>query len=237
MSKLYSLHSVTPDTGGIFTALENYDVPWAEDIDGSLLDLEYYGNISGDKAISPLVYKNLYCGKLTESKQQLIAGLIFKLYGANWAKEWATLSEQYDPIANYDMTEILSNDITRDTYGKSHTRTDNLTHRKTGTETQAPGVTVTTDESVYGFNSSSASPANHKTEVSSGNDTLTHNTTDSDTGTVTDADSGSDSRTRSYTLTRQGNIGVTSSQQLLQSERDLWMWNFMLDVVYPADFN
>lgn len=34
-------------------------------------------------------------------------------------------------------------------------------------------------------------------------------------------------------LTRSGNIGVTSSQQLLQSERDLWVWNFFRDVVFP----
>lgn len=34
-------------------------------------------------------------------------------------------------------------------------------------------------------------------------------------------------------LTRSGNIGVTSSQQLLQSERELWIWNFFRDVVFP----
>ena len=54
------------------------------------------------------------------------------------------------------------------------------------------------------------------------------------TGTVRHADSGSDTQTRNYTLTRKGNIGVTSSQQLLESERSLWMWSFFEDVVFPG---
>ena len=70
---------------------------------------------------------------------------------------------------------------------------------------------------------------------------MTYNTSETDggtstlhnTGTVTDADTGTDTNTRNYTLTRKGNIGVTTSQQLLQSERDLWKWVFFDDVVYP----
>ena len=34
-------------------------------------------------------------------------------------------------------------------------------------------------------------------------------------------------------LTRSGNIGVTTSQQMIQSERELYIWNFFLDVVFP----
>ena len=35
------------------------------------------------------------------------------------------------------------------------------------------------------------------------------------------------------TLTRHGNIGVTTSQQMIQSERELWFWNFIQDRVFP----
>lgn len=34
-------------------------------------------------------------------------------------------------------------------------------------------------------------------------------------------------------LTRSGNIGVTTSQQMITSERELWLWNFFQDVVFP----
>ena len=34
-------------------------------------------------------------------------------------------------------------------------------------------------------------------------------------------------------LTRSGNIGVTTSQQMIESERQLWLWNFFYKVVFP----
>lgn len=246
---VYRLQDVTPNTGGIFTSLQTLDVPWKESNIAALLDLEYYGNISGDKIVSPLVRKKLSDGELSAADQLTIATAIFAIYGENWAKEWATLSKIYDPIANYDMEEKLTNDITQTAYGKTHTRTDNtteqrtdnLTHGKTGTETQAPQVTKQTHDSTHGFNSNVGVPTDDRTEQTSGTDTMTYNTSETDggtstlhnTGSVTGADTGTDTNTRNYTLTRKGNIGVTTSQQLLQSERDLWKWVFFDDVVYP----
>lgn len=229
-----SLYEVTPEAGGIFSALDSFAVPWKDDIDPDLLDLQYYGNVSGEKTISPLVYKNLDdSGKLSESKQTLIASMIFKLYGANWIKEWATLSKQYDPIANYDMTEIMEDDETVIEYGKTEDTTTGNTHTKTGTETDTPDVTITTDDSIYGFNSSSASHSNKRVEDPNGTNETEYDLSETDNGSVGLEQGGSDTHTRNYTLTRKGNIGVTTSQQLLQAERDLWMWNYFNDVVFP----
>ena len=44
---------------------------------------------------------------------------------------------------------------------------------------------------------------------------------------------GSDTSTRNYTLERSGNIGVTTSQQMIESERELWLWNFFYKIVFP----
>ena len=41
-----------------------------------------------------------------------------------------------------------------------------------------------------------------------------------------------DKTTYNSTLTRSGNIGVTTSQQMIESERNLWLWNFFQDVVF-----
>ena len=234
MNDYISLQSVTPDDGGIFTALNTLSVPWKNTVSPELIDLQYYGNVSGEKIISPLVYKQLNSdGKLTAAKQGLIASMIFSMFGTNWTKEWETLSMEYDPIANYDMTEVMTDDETVTEYGKTNTRTNDLTHAKTGTETDAPSVSVTTNDTVHGFNSSNAVPTDGRSQSTSGSDITTFDTSDTDTGTVTDVGSGSDTSTRNYELTRKGNIGVTSSQQLLQSERDLWVWNYFLDVVFP----
>ena len=71
------------------------------------------------------------------------------------------------------------------------------------------------------------------TNAKTGTVQLTHNTTDSDTGTQNTVSGGSDTSTRNYTLRRSGNIGVTTSQQMIQAERDLWLWNFFHSVVFP----
>lgn len=219
-----TLIEVFPDWltgGGIFDALDSLEVPWAESDISALLDTEYYGNVSGDKLISPLVQKILTNGTLSESDITLLANTIVALNGVNWAKEWATLSAQYDPIENYSMLEVMTNDETVTEYGKTHTRTDNTTQEET------PDITVENDNAVYGFNSSQAVPTGEQSQGTSGTNTITN------TGTVTDADSGEDTHTRNYRLTRTGNIGVTTSQQMLESERKLWLWNFFREIVFP----
>lgn len=310
---LKKLNEAFPDwlTGsGIFAALQSFAVPWQSDNIADLLDMEYFGNVSGGKRTSPLIRAMLGTEEeLTDSQRTQLAGIIFRINGVNWSKLWDTLSFQYDPISNYDMTETMTDDETVSEYGKSTThtnnltdtrtdnltytkdgtetetkdltdqRTDNLTHTKEGTETQTPlttetttpNLTTTKDDGVFGFNSGSASGANtsetnatgtntvSKTgtdtmtydleEKNTGTETTKHTGTDdieydieekntgtqttTKTGTLTDADTGSDTTTRNYTLTRSGNIGVTTSQQMIESERNLWKWNFFRDVVFP----
>ena len=300
MTKRQTINETIPNWligSGIFNALNDFDVPWRVSDIANELDMEYHGNISGDKFISPLVSKMKSGDTLTTAEMKTLAGVIYHMYIDNWRREWDTLDMLYNPIENYNMVEKMSNDITTDAYGRTHTRTDNTTHIKTGTETDTknltdrntpnvteittpnltktttpnltetttPNVTDTSNSSVYAFNSSSPSPTGTSstsqtgtntvtntgsttdtetgsntvtrsgtdTTTHTGSDTLTHNTSDRNTGTVTDADSGTDTHTRNYHLTRSGNIGVTTSQQMIQSERDLYMWNIFYRVVFP----
>ena len=235
--------------GGIFSTLQTFPVPWKNENISGALDLEYHGNVSGDKIISPLVEKIKTGDTLTETEKTLLATSILAVCGVNWGKQWETMSFKYDPIENYSMQEKMTDDKTVDEYGKTRTRTDNLQHTKTGTEqdtpnlkdTTTPNLTTTDENVVHGFNSTNAVPSDEQTKratgtsetTRTGTDTRTYNTTDADTGTQTDNDGGSDIRTRNYTLTRSGNIGVTTSQQMIESERALWMWNFFQNVVFP----
>ena len=235
--------------GGIFSTLQTFPVPWQDEDISLALDMEYHGNVSGEKIITPLIEKIRSGEVLTDAEKTLVATSILAVCGANWGKQWETMSFEYDPIENYSMREQMTNDRTVDEYGRTRTRTDNLQHKKTGTEQDVPNLTDTTtpdltstdENSVYGFNSSDPVPSDEQTKratgtntnTRTGTDTWTYNTTDSDTGTQTDNDGGSDTRTRNYTLTRSGNIGVTTSQQMIESERALWIWNFFRNVVFP----
>ena len=258
------LNDVFPDAlsgSGIFNALQEFDVPWQVENISASLDLEYHGNISGDKYISPLIRRVKENYALSDTEIEKLAGVIYNMYNVNWKKQWDTLFLEFNPIENYSMVEKMIDDTTVTNYGRTDTKTNNLTHSKTGTETQTPNLdtkktgTETTSPNLtnsgsnsrYGFNSSNAVPADASTNTTtgtdtvtyntnvknSGTDTLTHNTQDRDTGTQTDALSGSDSNVHNYTLTRAGNIGVTTSQQMIESSRSLYMWNFFYTVVFP----
>lgn len=58
-----------------------------------------------------------------------------------------------------------------------------------------------------------------------------------DSGTITNEEESSDKTSGSgtRTLTRSGNIGVTTSQQMLESERELWVWKFFDQVFRDVD--
>lgn len=286
------LNELFPDWAagkGIFSALQNKGVPWESENISNLLDMEFHGNIAGEKLVSPLMRKLSVNGELSESSVDKTANLIISLYGRNWGKLWDTLSFDYDPIENYRMEEEMSDDETVTKYGRETTTERDNTHGKEGGETLTrdmsqtvkgdittdnkivvdaeTGLTVDTTESndgknaVYGFNSSDPSPAGtqeqdatgKRTENGTTDETRTENgtrdetRTQSDTGTdkttydVTETDlesgsvkeGGSDTQTRNYKLTRSGNIGVTTSQQMIESERNLWFWNFFIDTVFP----
>ena len=100
---------------------------------------------------------------------------------------------------------------------------------------------------------SSSSGANTGTESGSHSNTITRSATDEDTDTDTNSqsssDNGSDSRSStesrsetvagvtagSHTLTRSGNIGVTTSQQMLQAELDLRVYDFYESIFADVD--
>ena len=184
----------------------------------------------------------------TEAKAGITAWS--KIMLENWTKMWEALQTEYAPLENYSMTETMTDDETVTKYGKSTERTDDLTHAKTGTETTTPDLTEeetpdetnTTDSGIFGFNSSTAVSDSTATETRTGTNTRTttgtteteYDTTDTDSGTQTIAESGSDTQTRNYTLTRAGNIGVTTSQQMLESEMILrCKWN-MYEIIACA---
>lgn len=155
-----------------------------------------------------------------------------------------------DTTITFGKTNTLTRNTTdTETPNTTETRTDNLSHGKTGTETRTPLTTNTTDNGITGFNSTDDVHTGTTTVSASGTDTMTYNTTDADTGTVTtgvtgtvtttgtgtltNADSGTEKHEHGYNLTRSGNIGVTTSQQMTESEIALWRWNFFNDVVFP----
>lgn len=133
--KLSDVYNDWSENGGIFRDLDSFPVPWKEYCDSIYLDIEYYGNISGNKVVSPLIEKMLTSDGLTDKLRHNIAGLIFYKFNLKWSGKWKTMFLEYNPIENYNRVEnytktgegtnnsINTPDITEDettSYGKKN---------------------------------------------------------------------------------------------------------------------
>ena len=205
--KLKDLYDLTD---AVFTDLQSLDVPWKNKNIAQKLDIAYMGNQSGNKWASPLLEQFIDDnGEISAQDRATIASVIFALNNENWTKLYATLSFEYDPIENYSMVEQMTNDSTVTQYGRTETRTDNLTHAKRGTEQTAYNSTDTRTDNL--------------THTKAGSETLTHNTTDTRTDNLTHTKAGSETLTHNTTDTRTDNLTHTKagSETVTREDNDV----------------
>lgn len=164
-----------------------------------------------------------------------------------WSNKWdwtfnkwiKALEFKYDPLYNYDRyeeweeTEAIDETIKekeKEEITEKDKEVSNGTAKRTDTGTS--GTDTQTEDKVSAFNSSAYEPNNQQTGSS---DTTTHTQSDeTNTNNVTsDRDSNRDNtkdtnrdhdRTNKRKGRLYGNIGVTTSQQMLQSELELAYW-------------
>lgn len=233
---------------GLFSFLAaQTTMPWAnaENVDNSVLDIAYFGNHSGGKFCAPLVKLLINDdGVVPDAARITIAKILISKYLTNWNNLWETNVAVYSPIHNYDMYEerdlATTDDNVETTDGElSRTGTEGLTHGMV--ETTQHGRTEDNVNYKYGLNTTvyqqNRSDENVSTEggttttTDSGTDTTTRNLVDSTDQTVTEDNEG----TEHEETHRYGNIGVTTTQKLLQEERNLWLWNFFDEVFNDLD--
>lgn len=142
------------------------------------------------------------------------------LHGPDFSKAYAAWSENYNPLQNYDSKETnvyINND---------GTETNTINHGKintvaAGTGTNAPTTSnyVTTDDSTTARLESQSTQAGTTTDTESGSTTNTK--THTPTTLTIDSTEYQGDYVRGEIKEKAGNIGVTTSQQMLQSELDL----------------
>lgn len=108
---------------------------------------------------------------------------------------------------------------------------DNQNGTNGGTEhTADSGKDTTTTDVTHG-----GSDTQNNTVTTGGTDKLTGKTTLSGNDTVTENSTSNGTSTNDRNLTRSGNIGITTSQQMLESELQLRQWNFFNSVFADVD--
>lgn len=139
-----------------------------------------------------------------------------------WNELYDTTQYEYNPIWNKDGT--VTETETRNLAGTDHT-TDNTDRIDNLQDKETRDLDDETRESVYGFNSSSEAPASKVAADYNGTDTYDH-TGRQDVDRTFDKKT-TDTGTVKHERTEQGNIGVTSTQSLIQEQREVVKLNLM----------
>lgn len=161
-----------------------------------------------------------------------------------WSQKWyrtidkwvKALAIDYNPLENYDRMEQWTDTTDGSTSGRrdnGNTRTLNYTDALTldHDETRTLDTTNTSTHDVSAYDSSSYQPADKTVTEDDGTDTMTFSGTDSTlhSGTITDSfGEGTSSKNNEKVIHNgriHGNVGVTTSQQMLESELSLAEWN------------
>lgn len=177
------------------------------------------------------------------------------------------LSLEYDPISNYDkistITNVLGNTRTEDSYAEKKIDTTNINGERTSSTTNNYGQKITDNENeqaktetlnkVSGYNSNelNASDGSETTSQATASHIKEHESTDTqdvtnnsytDTTNMTENARTdihtTDEVTNTTTEHTSGNVGVTTSQQMIQSDIDLWskinFYKYMFDIITSA---
>ncbi len=137
-------------------------------------------------------------------------------YQINWKKLYDTTVLEYNPIENYDRKEDWT-DI--DVGNESNFRSNDINNTVGNVITESGSIT----EQNAAFNDGLK---DHSKNIT------TNNTTNNETGYTQENGHDSSQKNLMHTKTGRahGNIGVTTSQQMIQSERDLVVFN-LYDVI------
>ena len=151
------------------------------------------------------------------------------MWSGKWQRtfeKWTeALTIEYNPLENYDRKEDWSDTLNKGV--KTSARRDSGNTRTfDNSDTTTPGTTITEETKVSAYDASTYQPKQEVITTPSGSgDVLAHS------GTIKDeyGEGSSGSETENSKTVRDGrihgNIGVTTSQQMLEAELKIAEWN------------
>lgn len=137
-----------------------------------------------------------------------------------WEKLFATENLDYNPIWNVDATIEEHETIERE---KVNTLDRSVSGSENNSETMQDNLDGTTTQSVAGYNSSDWQQ-HDKTDVDNGRH-MTDTQANTSTGREEAEDTENEDHTRDLETRRTGNIGVTTTQQMIKEQREVVQFN------------
>lgn len=225
----------------LFKELYNFDMPCKEVISYEELDNNY----------RYIHAYNLICSRITDNLPLTeIAKIIYNTFSENWKKLWENYVVEYNPIENYSMVEELTgkktttfdSDVIKEE-NNTNKITSDVTSNNSSTSNATGSTTTNSDTSIYTFNTQNGTKSDSGVTTSTPNLTNTSeddNVSNTITNTAikinsnaTTSNNGIEDNT--HNLKRSGNIGVTTSAQMIKENLDLWKWNFYNSIFKDID--
>lgn len=154
-----------------------------------------------------------------------------------WTELQKTLEYDYNPIDNYDRTETVTEGIERSGTGSSSRSGTNTGSGNSTTETEnsssSSGTnTGTASNTAYNSDAFADTAKNVTSGSSTSSDEGSSTTTSSSSETISETGEteSSSSEDRTMTTHTRGNIGVTTTQQMIQAQREVVSFS-LLDVI------
>lgn len=197
----------------------------------SMLESSPWFGVSDQDSMHLEIAFNIYCGNrqlipsieiLTEEQR---VKMLLSYFKDKWQKLWNVYKVEYNMLDAYIVKEQGSNEKTN-----NRTVTEEYGHNisEHGTNTGTVDSTVTTDsngtDNIYGFNSVSPSPSDSSVtrDVVDDSETRDLSNTHITTHGGSDERTDRDSETGTYIVSKTGNIGYTTPQDMLKAELELW---------------
>lgn len=247
------------DGYGIFSFIVDYTpysesvIPW--DTPPRALDVAYHGEHSGNKFVSPFLYRYLYeDGTIDEDGGiERIVKAIDAKYLQKWTHLWNIYSAEYNPLDTYNLAESGSRSGTVSTSGTSYmdvdrrvsdTGEDTTTTNYGHTITDSGTPESTTTDQVQGFNSTAYVDKTKSTNVSTTDNLTTNGGEDSVElaygkveyieGTDTGNTSGSETSSETFSSTKRGTM-YRAPAELMSLDRDFWLQEYFTIVFADVD--
>lgn len=154
-----------------------------------------------------------------------------------WTELQKTLEYEYNPIDNYYRTETVTEGIERSGSGSSsrsgtNTGSGNSTTDTENSSSSSGTNTGTASNTAYNSNTFADTAKNVTSGSSTGSDEGSSTTTSSSSETISETGEteSSSSEDRTMTTHTRGNIGVTTTQQMIMAQREVVSFN-LLDVI------
>lgn len=143
-----------------------------------------------------------------------------------WEKLLATTNLDYNPIWNYDRTETITETET-ETKSGTHEDTRGLSGTSSGTASNTNSGEDTVENDVSAFNETDFAKKDKQTTTLGTQNSATNNATSMQTENSDGSTNENNSRSNSRSVRAFGNIGVTTTQQMLEAERKIVQFNIV----------